>query len=260
MEGQTLSHYRVLEKLGGGGMGVVYKALDTKLNRHVALKFLPPELTRDDDARERFMREAQAASALDHPNICTIHEIDNTPDGQLFIAMGYYEGETLKERVGVYSYPDDSPSHRDWTIRTVKDLMRALDYLETRSDLDLERLGYLGVSWGGRMAPIVLALEDRIKAGVLIVGGLTLARPFPETDPFHFAPRVSVPVLMVNGDEDIVFPPEEAQLPLYELLGTPSEHKNHVVLNGGHAIGATHRNQVVSEVLAWFDKYLGPLD
>ena len=99
MEGQTLSHYRVLEKLGGGGMGVVYKALDTKLNRHVALKFLPPELTRDDDARERFMLEAQAASALDHPNICTIYEFDTTPEDQMFIAMGYYEGETLKQGI-----------------------------------------------------------------------------------------------------------------------------------------------------------------
>ena len=99
MEGQTLSHYKVLEKLGGGGMGVVYKALDTHLDRHVALKLLPPELTRDEDARERFVLEAKAASALDHTNICTIHDIDETPDGQMFIAMGYYEGETLKKRI-----------------------------------------------------------------------------------------------------------------------------------------------------------------
>jgi serine/threonine protein kinase len=97
MEGQELSHYKVLEKLGGGGMGVVHRALDTRLNRHVTLKFLPHELTRDDEARQRFVQEAQAASALDHPNICTIHEIDSTPEGQMFIAMAYYEGETLKK-------------------------------------------------------------------------------------------------------------------------------------------------------------------
>ena len=99
MEGQTFSHYQVLERLGGGGMGVVYKALDTTLDRYVALKFLPPELTRDDEARRRFVQEAKAASALDHPNVCTIHEIASTPDDQLFIAMGYYVGETLKQRI-----------------------------------------------------------------------------------------------------------------------------------------------------------------
>ena len=99
MEGQAFSHYQVLERLGGGGMGVVYKALDTTLDRHVALKFLSPDLTRDDEARRRFMQEAKAASALDHPNVCAIHEIASTPDDQLFIAMGYYEGETLKHRV-----------------------------------------------------------------------------------------------------------------------------------------------------------------
>jgi formylglycine-generating enzyme required for sulfatase activity len=97
--GQTISHYRVLEKLGGGGMGVVYKATDLRLNRFVALKFLSPHLTRDADAKERFVHEAQAASALDHPNICTIHEIDETADGELFLTLAYYEGETLKHRI-----------------------------------------------------------------------------------------------------------------------------------------------------------------
>jgi len=99
MIGKTVSHYRILERLGAGGMGVVYKAEDTKLGRPVALKFLPPELTRDKDAKTRFIHEARAASALQHHNICTIHEIDETPEGQLFICMDCYEGETLKEKI-----------------------------------------------------------------------------------------------------------------------------------------------------------------
>ena len=99
MIGTTVSHYRVLERLGGGGMGVVYKAEDTRLKRFVALKFLPPELTTHPASRERFTHEAQAAGSLDHPNICTIHEIDETPDGQVFICMAYVDGEALRARL-----------------------------------------------------------------------------------------------------------------------------------------------------------------
>ena len=97
--GTTLGPYAIVSQLGSGGMGVVYLAHDPRLDRSVAIKLLPPNLTRDETAKQRFLQEAKAASALDHPNICNIHEINETPDGQLYLVMAHYEGETLKERI-----------------------------------------------------------------------------------------------------------------------------------------------------------------
>jgi len=133
MIGQTISHYKILEKLGGGGMGVVYKAEDTRLKRIVALKFLPPDLTRDEAAKERFIHEAQAASALDHPNICNIHEIDETTDGQIFICMAYYEGETLKKKVNSNQLSVDSAI--DIAMQIAQGLSRAHEAGITHRDI-----------------------------------------------------------------------------------------------------------------------------
>ncbi len=107
LTGKKIFQYTILEKSGGGGMGVVYKARDEKLDRVVALKFLPPHLLADDEAENRFMTEAKSASSLDHPNICTIYDINKTEDGQLFIAMAFYEGETLKRKINRGPMPVD---------------------------------------------------------------------------------------------------------------------------------------------------------
>ncbi len=121
--GQRVSHYQILEKLGGGGMGIVYKAHDTRLDRTVALKFLPPHLSLNAEANARFIHEAKAASALDHVNICTIYDIGETDDGRLFIAMAYYAGETLKAKIARGPLPLDEAL--DYVAQVAQGLERA---------------------------------------------------------------------------------------------------------------------------------------
>jgi dienelactone hydrolase len=148
---------------------------------------------------------------------------------------------------------------REVGIAWSKDLGRSMDYLETRSDVDSSRLGYLGVSQGSASGVILTALEDRLKAVVLLDGGFFQnEHPLPGMDQVDFAPRLKKPVLMVNGRYDATFPYESAQVPLFRLLGTPAADKRHVVFDSPHDV-RLRRDDLIREVLAWYDKYLGPV-
>jgi formylglycine-generating enzyme required for sulfatase activity/dienelactone hydrolase/predicted Ser/Thr protein kinase len=150
--------------------------------------------------------------------------------------------------------PDAGPgTSRDVQLQWAKDFFRAVDYLETRQDIDMQRLGYYSLSMGAYFGPIPVSLEPRIKVAVFASGGLRFNYP-PEIQPANFAPRVKVPVLLVNGRDDFQAP-LEAQLRLLELLGTPAEHKRHVALDGGHVPNDVRG--MIREVLDWFDKYFG---
>jgi dienelactone hydrolase len=155
------------------------------------------------------------------------------------------------------SWPVPTRAYTTWIQQLVMDARRTLDYLETRSDIDSSRLAYYGVSWGARLAPISIALDSRIKNGILAMGGLGSTATAPEADPLNFLPRVRVPILMLNGDQDFIYPLQTLQLPLLEGLGTPASDKRHVVYPGGHEIFATKRSQIIQEVVGWLDKYLG---
>ncbi len=145
-------------------------------------------------------------------------------------------------------------AYRDRVIQWVKEVSATVDYLETREDIDAERVAYYGFSMGGEWAPLVLAVEPRIGVAALNVGGLSQARFMPEIDPFNFVPRVRTPVLMMNGQYDIVFPYETSQRPMFEFLGTPEEDKRHYVSPSAHLVPA---DEIIRETLNWFDRYLG---
>jgi dienelactone hydrolase len=146
---------------------------------------------------------------------------------------------------------------RDLSVQRIKDLGRSLDYLETRADIDNSKLGYYGYSAGGAGAPIVLATDLRPKAAVLVSAGM-ISGASPELDPWNYAPRVKIPVLMLNGRDDFWYPLETSQTPLFQALGTPERDKRRVLFDGGH-VDFVNRMQVVKEALDWFDHYLGPV-
>ncbi len=165
----------------------------------------------------------------------------------------FERGDDYETYVGSHH---NTSSWRDHVIDWSKDLGRSIDYLETRPDIDSSKLAYEGISWGAAMGSVLPAVEDRIRALLLILPGFYLQKCLPEVDQLNFAPRVKVPALMLNGRFDFIFPVGSSQEPMFRLLGTPNEQKRRVVYETAHDIP---RNELIKETLDWLDRYLGPV-
>jgi eukaryotic-like serine/threonine-protein kinase len=170
-------------------------------------------------------------------------------------ALMFPEYKNTYERL--VSAPDSGTSaERDDTVAQVKDLRRSVDYLETRGDIDHDRLAYYAISFGAVLGPINLAVENRFKTAVLAAGGCDKDKELPEADPFNYAPHVKIPVLMINGRYDLMIPLETCQNPLFRALGTPAQDKQHVLFDSGHTPPLI---PWMKETLDWLDRYLGPV-
>jgi serine/threonine protein kinase/dienelactone hydrolase len=156
-------------------------------------------------------------------------------------------------------FEGDEYIQRDFYIMCAKDLCRSLDYLEKRPEIDCSKLAYYGFSWGAERGPIMVHVGKRFQTAIFCVGGFWVwdTPHLPEVDIFHYVPRLKLPVLMLNGKYDHIFPYKQSQIPLYDLLGTPDEDKRHFLDNTSHNVG---RDSMIREILAWLDKYLGPVD
>ncbi len=164
---------------------------------------------------------------------------------------------------GMWERGDGSPietnatiAYRDAVVAWGQDLRRSIDYLATRVEIDTARLGYFGISMGGRLGGIMMVIESRLKAAVLFVAGLSMLPARPEVDVVNYLPQVSIPVLMLNGRYDDGFPRESSQLPFFRYLGTPPEHKRHLEYDDAHTVP---RVELIRQSLAWLDRYLGPV-
>jgi dienelactone hydrolase len=153
-------------------------------------------------------------------------------------------------------YPLETAAYKDHVVMWGKDLGRAIDLVESRDDLDADRIAYYGVSWGGALGAILPAIEPRIKANVLYVAGLNFQPTLPECDQVNYVTRVTQPTLMLNGELDFFFPVKDSQRPMFDLLGTPAEHKRQLIYERGHTVP---KADMIRESLSWLDRYLGPV-
>jgi dienelactone hydrolase len=150
----------------------------------------------------------------------------------------------------------DSYQYVEYRIQLVKDFRRSVDYLETRPDIDIKKLAYMGFSWGTRMAPLILAVEDRLKTAIMLVGGLETGRK-PEVNNSSYVRKVKIPALMLSGRFDMAFPYLTSSKPMFDLLGTSEEDKVQKIYETDHFVPL---NEHIKETLAWLDRYLGPVN
>jgi len=182
--------------------------------------------------------------------------LDFLPKSGRAVILPIYKG-TYERGGDLHSdYAEETAAYKDYVIMWAKDLARSIDYLETRKDIDAGRVAYYGLSWGGGLGAIMPAVEKRIKANVLYVAGLGFQHALPEADEINYIGRVKQPTLILNGELDFFFPAETSQRPMFELLGTPAEHKKRLVYPGGHSVP---RTEMIKESLDWLDRYLGPV-
>jgi dienelactone hydrolase len=151
-------------------------------------------------------------------------------------------------------YPSESHQYTEVLIKWVKDFSRTIDYLETRTDIDTGKLGFYGHSWGGRLAGIIPAVDNRLAVNIVLVGGLSNTKPYPEADGINYVPRIIIPTLMLNGRYDASFPLEKSVMPFFKNLGTPEADKRLLLYETGHYVSKSERTK---EILNWCDKYLG---
>jgi len=185
------------------------------------------------------------------------HELTCLLQSGRAVVVPFYKG-TYERRLERDAYPPDGIQSRTLYVQRAQDLRRTIDYLETREDIDKDRIAYVGLGWGAQVGPVMIATEPRIKTGVLLLGGIGPGRKHPACDPVNFAPRVTVPMLMLNTRDDSIFPYETAQRPLFGLLGTPAANKRHVLFPGGHSVPQEYRRQYHREIVEWLDRSLGP--
>lgn len=187
-------------------------------------------------------------------NLSEFRRVDFLAKSGRALILPVYKG-TFERSSNINSdYPDQTTAYKDNLVMWAKDLGRAIDFVESREDLDAGRVAYFGVSWGGALGAILPAIEPRIKVNILYVAGLSFQKALPEADQINYVTRVTQPTLMLNGELDFYFPPEHSQRPMFDLLGTPREHKKRLTYERGHTVP---KAELIRESLAWLDRFFG---